>query len=245
MLLSGGVDSSVALHLLRREKKHDITAFYLKIWLEEELSFLGDCPWENDLKFAREVCEMAAVQLQILPFQSEYQNAIVQYTLEELKAGRTPSPDIVCNQQIKFGEFRSQIESCYSHIATGHYALIIKDNGMFKLGCSPDPVKDQTYFLSSLDQRQLKQVVFPIGHLCKNEVRDLAQEFNLPNKTRKDSQGLCFLGKIKYNEFVKFHLGECPGDIIEIEPDTVAFFPKDWKGTCRVHETIRKVYLIR
>jgi len=215
MLLSGGVDSSVALHLLRQDDKYEITVFYLKIWLEEELSFLGDCPWETDLKYARDVCEMVKVPLEVLPFQTEYQETIVEYTLNELKSGRTPSPDILCNQYIKFGKFFRQIDPQYNKIATGHYAQLIDDGKNIKLKCSPDPVKDQTYFLSSLNQDQLSRAIFPIGHLYKQDVRKLAEELNLPNKTRKDSQGLCFLGKIKYNDFVKFHLGEKPGDIIE------------------------------
>ncbi len=217
VLLSGGVDSSVALHLLKQVKNNDITAFYLKIWLEDELAFLGDCPWETDLDYAREVCANAGVPLKILPFQSQYQKAIVEYTLAELRAGRTPSPDILCNQNIKFGEFYKEINNSFSKVATGHYAQIEQKNNYYLLKCSSDPVKDQTYFLSSLFQTQLARALFPIGHLLKQDVRKLAREFNLPNQDRKDSQGLCFLGKIKYNEFVKFHLGSVVGDIVEIE----------------------------
>ncbi len=221
VLLSGGVDSSVALHLLKRDKKNEITAFYLKIWLEDELAFLGDCPWETDLKFAREVCSNIGAPLEILPFQSQYQNAIVDYTLSELRAGRTPSPDILCNQNIKFGEFYQEIDDAYSKVATGHYAQIDENDGVYMLKCCPDSVKDQTYFLSSLNQNQLSRALFPIGSMLKEDVRSLARELDLPNQDRKDSQGLCFLGKIKYNEFVKFHLGNQIGDIIEIESDRI------------------------
>ncbi len=217
VLLSGGVDSSVALHLLSQEKTNDITAFYLKIWLEDELAFLGDCPWETDLKYAREVCESIGVPLEVLSFQSQYQNAIVNYTLSELKEGRTPSPDILCNQNIKFGEFYNEIDPSFEKIATGHYAQIEQVKEIYKLKRCPDPVKDQTYFLSSLNQGQLARALFPIGQMLKQEVRALAHELNLPNQNRKDSQGLCFLGKIKYDEFIKFHLGDETGDIVNIE----------------------------
>jgi len=221
MLLSGGVDSSVALHLLRQDKTNDISAFYLKIWLEDELAFLGDCPWEDDLSYARNVCNLVDVPLEVIPFQSQYQNLIVDYTLGELRAGRTPSPDILCNQNIKFGEFYKAIDTEFSKVATGHYAQIDQKNNKFYLKQCPDPIKDQTYFLSSLNQKQLRRALFPVGHMVKNDVRVLAKELNLPNQDRKDSQGLCFLGKIKYNEFVKFHLGNVKGDIVELETKKV------------------------
>jgi tRNA (5-methylaminomethyl-2-thiouridylate)-methyltransferase len=218
ILLSGGVDSSVALNLLLDENKHDIVAYYLKIWLEDELAFLGECPWEEDLKYARAVCEQANVKLEVISLQDEYQNRIVSYVLDELKKGRTPSPDIYCNEQIKFGVFFDHLHDKFDKIATGHYAKIKQnDDNSFSLLRAPDSIKDQTYFLSNLNQEQLAKILFPLGEYKKNRVRELAQEYNLPNKSRKDSQGICFLGKIPYNDFVKFHLGEQPGDIIELE----------------------------
>ena len=217
VLLSGGVDSSVALNLLRQEGSHELTAFYLKVWLEDELAFLGDCPWETDLLFARAVCEQAGVPLQIVSLQSEYLDKVVAHTLRELRAGRTPSPDILCNQRIKFGEFFNRIDPTYEKVASGHYARIELAGGTFFLKRAPDPVKDQTYFLSNLDQRQLGRALFPLGHRRKSQVRQLAAEFGLPTRDRKDSQGICFLGKIDYHDFIKFHLGECRGDIIELE----------------------------
>ena len=111
VLLSGGVDSSVVLRTLVAEGKHDVTAFYLKVWLEEEMSFLGDCPWEDDMRFARQVCEEAGVPLEVVPMQRQYHDRVVSYTIAELRAGRTPSPDIFCNQQIKFGAFHDEIDS--------------------------------------------------------------------------------------------------------------------------------------
>ncbi|MBM3839465.1 MAG: tRNA 2-thiouridine(34) synthase MnmA [Verrucomicrobia bacterium] len=216
VLLSGGVDSSVALQLAKREGYRDITAFYLKIWLEDELSYLGSCPWEDDLKFARAVCDQAQVPLEVVPFQSEYQERIVSHVVKELRAGRTPSPDILCNQQIKFGLFFDRIDPSFDKVVTGHYAQVEARAGRFLLKRSPDPVKDQTYFLYALNQSQLGRLWFPIGHLTKRQVRKLAEQFDLPNRDRKDSQGICFLGKIKYPEFIRYHLGERVGDVIEL-----------------------------
>lgn len=217
VLLSGGVDSSMALHLLKQHGQHELTAFYLKIWLEEELAFLGDCPWEDDLKYARAVCEQLNVPLQVVPLQTEYQEKVVSHTIAELKAGRTPSPDILCNQWVKFGLFFDKIDATFDKIASGHYAQVEERDGLFYLKRSPDPVKDQTYFLSRLSQQQLRRILFPIGHLAKAQLRQKAHEFRLPTMDRPDSQGICFLGKIKYPEFVRFHLGEKTGDIIDIE----------------------------
>jgi tRNA-5-taurinomethyluridine 2-sulfurtransferase len=217
VLLSGGVDSSVALRLLQAAGHRDVTAFYLKIWLEEELAFLGDCPWEDDLKYARAVCEQAGVPLEVVPMQTEYQNRIVDHVLTELKGGRTPSPDILCNEWIKFGLFLDKIDPSFEKVASGHYAQVEERGGLFYLKRAPDPVKDQTYFLSRLSQSQLSRILFPIGHLTKAEVRAKAHELQLPNRDRHDSQGICFLGKIKYPEFVRFHLGEKKGDIIDIQ----------------------------
>ncbi|MGA7838062.1 MAG: tRNA 2-thiouridine(34) synthase MnmA [Ignavibacteriaceae bacterium] len=218
VLLSGGVDSSVALRLLQ-EEGHDITAFYLKIWLQDEFSFLGDCPWEEDLEYARGVCKQAGVPLEVLPLQDEYWEHVVSYTISEIKEGRTPNPDIFCNKLIKFGQFYDKIDDSFEKVASGHYATVENVNGIYKLKRSPDPVKDQTYFLAYLTQQQLSRALFPLGKYEKKEVRNFAEKFNLPNKNRKDSQGICFLGQIKFNEFVKHHLGEIKGDIIEVETD--------------------------
>lgn len=216
LLISGGVDSSVALAILR-ERGYNVKAYYLKIWLEEELSFLGDCPWEEDLQYINKVCKQFSTPLEIVPLQREYHNRVVSYTIAELKKGRTPSPDLFCNQRIKFGAFYEKIGHKYEKIATGHYATIGTKNGSAVLKTAPDPVKDQTYFLAHLSQNQIDQAMFPIGDYTKSEVRNLAHHHDLPNKNRKDSQGICFLGKIKFRDFTKYHLGDEPGDIIEIE----------------------------
>ena len=214
-LISGGVDSSVALHLARQQHPGaELSAFYLKIWLEEELAFLGECPWEEDLGYARAVCESLDVPLSVVPLQSVYYERVVEHTLVELRAGCTPSPDILCNQRIKFGAFYDFVDQPFDLVVTGHYACVEQRGGIFYLLRSPDAVKDQTYFLCNLSQEQLARACFPIGGLQKQRVRELANELDLPNRDRKDSQGICFLGKINYNDFVKFHLGEEQGDII-------------------------------
>jgi tRNA-5-taurinomethyluridine 2-sulfurtransferase len=219
-LVSGGVDSSVALQLLKNQG-HDVTAFYLKIWLEDELSYLGDCPWEADLAFVKQVCERLEVPLEVVSLQKEYKDEVVSYTIAEVKAGRTPNPDILCNQRIKFGLFLDKIDASFEKVASGHYAQVREKDGIVELFQSPDPIKDQTYFLSHLSQYQLQRVMFPIGHLHKSEVRALAHEFNLPNKDRKDSQGICFLGKFKFADFIKHHLGTQQGQMIEVETGKV------------------------
>lgn len=258
VLVSGGVDSSVALALLK-EQGHDLVAFYLKIWLEDELSYLGDCPWEQDLTYVRAVCEQLDVPLQVVSLQKEYWDQVVAYMMAEIKQGRTPNPDVLCNQRIKFGMFfnhinpglhlsgsssyakasedqsdslafrssKSEVEVSFGgqvpfdKVATGHYAQVMQDaQGMFHLHRAPDPIKDQTYFLSYLSQQQLSRALFPIGHLPKEKVRELARSYNLPNKDRKDSQGICFLGKLKFNDFIASHVGQMPGDLIEYETGT-------------------------
>ena len=214
VLLSGGVDSSVALSLLKQEGR-DLRAFYLKIWLEDELSFLGECPWEEDLQYAHQVCDQQQVPLEIIPLQEDYRKLVVSQTISELKQGRTPSPDILCNKQIKFGAFINSIDPSFEQIASGHYAQTEVIGNLVWLKQAPDLIKDQTYFLSALKQEQIRKIIFPIGHLQKKTVRELAKQFNLANRARKDSQGICFLGKIKYPDFVKHHLGEQIGDIID------------------------------
>lgn len=222
MLLSGGVDSSVALAELQRQGHQNITAFYLKIWLEDDLQYLGECPWEEDLVYARGVCEKLGIPLEIVSLQRAYWDRVVAHTVAELKLGRTPSPDILCNENVKFGAFADLIDDSYTHIASGHYARVESDeNNNARLLKGVDPIKDQTYFLSRLSQRQLDRALFPIGHLPKPEVRKLASFYDLPTQDRPDSQGICFLGKLKFSEFVKAHLGERDGSIVDIDSDKV------------------------
>lgn len=216
VLLSGGVDSSVALRLLQ-EQGHDLTAFYLKIWLEDETYYLGNCPWQEDMNYVHAVCEQISVPLRVVPLQKEYYEKVVSYTLAEIKAGHTPNPDVFCNAFIKFGLFFDHIDGSYDRVATGHYAQVKTVKEATQLISAPDSVKDQTYFLAYLQQDQLGRALFPIGHLYKNQVRDLAKNFNLPTQDRKDSQGICFLGKLKFAEFIRHYLGDQIGDLIEFE----------------------------
>ncbi len=215
VLLSGGVDSSVALRLLMDRGHHELTAFYLKVWLEEELAGLGDCPWQEDLEFAQQICTQAKIPLEVVPFQREYRDRVVEYALEELKAGGTPSSDLLCNQQIKFGAFLDHVGSGFDRVASGHYARREAVGTRWRLARSPDPVKDQTYFLALLSQEQLARCEFPLGALTKAQVRALAKDYDLPTRSRPDSQGICFLGKIPFDGFIRHHLGEKPGEIRE------------------------------
>lgn len=236
VLLSGGVDSSVALALLK-EQGFDVRAFYLKIWLDDEMAFLGECPWEEDLGYCEAVCEKLGVELEVLNLQREYYDEVVSYAVEELKAGRTPNPDMMCNYKVKFGKFYEKVDAwCekneverFDKVASGHYARVSEENGRAVLSVAPDPVKDQTYFLARLSQEQLKRAMFPIGKYEKSGVRELAEKFDLPNKNRKDSQGVCFLGKIKFRDFIKHNLGEKKGDFVEWETgEKVGEHPGFW-----------------
>lgn len=220
VLVSGGVDSSIALQLLK-EQGHSLAAFYLKIWLEDELAFLGECPWEEDIKYARAVCEQAGVPLQVLSLQKEYRERIVAYTLEEVGAGRTPNPDMLCNARIKFGAFSDAVGRDFDAVATGHYAQTEGEEDAIRLKMSPDRIKDQTYFLAQLSQTHLSRARFPVGRYDKRAVRALAERFALPNAKRKDSQGICFLGKIPFDEFLRHHLGQRFGPLIEYETHKV------------------------
>ncbi|XP_057539097.1 uncharacterized protein LOC130817421 [Amaranthus tricolor] len=223
VLVSGGVDSSVALRLLH-EAGHSCTAFYLKIWFQEDFeNFWSECPWEDDLGYAKAVCDQVDVPLEVVHLTDEYWEKVVSYIIEEYRNGRTPNPDVLCNTRIKFGAFMDAISGMdFDYVASGHYANVIHPSGgevnkASVLELSSDMVKDQTYFLSHLDQSQLKRLIFPLGRLSKDEVRKLATDFVLPNKDRKDSQGICFLGKIKFSDFVARHIGEKEGVILEAE----------------------------
>ena len=216
VLVSGGVDSSVALALLKAQG-HELVAYYLKIWLEDELAALGQCPWEEDLSYVQKVCAQLGVPLEILSLQQAYHEKVVAYTISEIKSGRTPNPDIFCNAWIKFGVFYDAIGDQFDKVATGHYAQVAQIENHFLLKTTPDLIKDQTYFLARLTQNQLSKALFPIGEFTKEEVRNLAQQFDLATKDRKDSQGICFLGKLKFADFVKHHLGEQTGHLVEYE----------------------------
>ncbi|KAK8924060.1 hypothetical protein KSP39_PZI019778 [Platanthera zijinensis] len=223
ILLSGGVDSSVALRLLHAAG-HSCTAFYLKIWFQEDFAnFWSECPWDEDLKYAKAVCEQVGVPLEVVHLSDDYWSNVVSHIIEEYRVGRTPNPDVLCNTRIKFGAFLKAIEKMgFDYIASGHYAHVnhsscSANNESSVLALSKDMFKDQTYFLSHLSQFQLRRLLFPLGCLLKDEVRYLATLMCLPNKERKDSQGICFLGKVKFSEFVARHIGEMEGILLEAE----------------------------
>lgn len=242
VLLSGGVDSSVALNLLIREG-YDVTAFYLKIWLEDELEHLGQCPWEDDFRVCQEVCEQTGVPLESISLQNEYKRRVISYTINEAQQGRTPNPDIMCNSRIKFGCFYDAISSrSFDYVASGHYARVEREGGRARLFRAPDPIKDQSYFLCALTQEQLSKVLFPLGAMQKHEVRAWAEEFKLPNRLRPDSQGLCFLGKVKFDDFLAAYLGERPGKLIDASSgDCIGRHRGIWYHTVGQRKGIGKV----
>jgi len=216
LLASGGVDSSVAMGLLK-EQGYEVEAFYLKIWLEDELSFLGECPWQEDVEFLEQICENLQVPLHVVPMQKEYFERVVGYTIDSVKKGLTPNPDVMCNNHIKFGFFLETLPEGFDYVASGHYAQTGSFEGRSCLKQACDPIKDQTYFLSQVPFETLPKILFPIGHLSKPQVRKEAERLALPNMNRKDSQGICFLGKLKFNEFIHHYLGDRNGDIVEFE----------------------------
>ena len=215
VLLSGGVDSSVVVWEFAQLGLHP-DCFYIKIGPEEKEEW--DCSSEEDLEMATAVARKYGCKLQVVDCHHEYWSEVTRYTMEKVKAGFTPNPDVMCNRLIKFGAFDEKMGHNYDLIATGHYAQTETDeNGDKWLVTSPDPVKDQTDFLAQIESWQLKKAIFPIGHHIKNEVREIAEEEHLINAKRKDSQGICFLGQINYNDYIRRYLGEKPGDVIEME----------------------------
>ena len=218
VLLSGGVDSSVVVYELVSRGLHP-DCFYIKIGPEEKEEW--DCNSEEDMEMATAVAAKYHCSLQVVDCHKEYWSQVTRYTMEKVKAGYTPNPDVMCNRLIKFGAFDEKMGHNYDLIATGHYAQTEWIDGHKWLTTSPDPVKDQTDFLAQIYQWQLKKALFPIGHYEKNEVREIAEREHLINAKRKDSQGICFLGNIDYNEYVRRYLDEQPGDIVELETGRV------------------------
>ena len=220
LLLSGGVDSAVVLHeLVNQGVKPD--CFYIKIGPSDNEAE-WDCSMEEDLEMATALCHRYGVTLEVVDCHRDYWDEVTRYTMDAVREGRTPNPDVMCNRMIKFGAFDRKRGHDYDLIATGHYAQTeIDEEGRKWLCTSPDPVKDQTDFLAQLYDWQLKKALFPIGHMRKEEVRAIAEKEHLVNARRKDSQGICFLGKLNYNDYVRRYLGEKEGDIIDIETGRV------------------------
>ncbi|MBQ9546641.1 MAG: tRNA 2-thiouridine(34) synthase MnmA [Bacteroidales bacterium] len=214
-LVSGGVDSSVVVHLL---KEQGITPdiFYIRIGMEDEEGYI-DCPAEEDIEITTFIAKKYGCRFEEVNLHKEYWDNVVSYTIESVQRGLTPNPDIMCNKMIKFGAFDQRWGKDYDRIATGHYATTDVIDGVSFIATAKDPIKDQTDFLSQLTYPQIAKVMFPIGHLMKSEVRQIATEAHLPSATRKDSQGICFLGKINYNDFLRRYLGEREGKIVELE----------------------------
>jgi tRNA-specific 2-thiouridylase len=214
-LVSGGVDSSVTIPLLK-EQGYDPHIFYIKIGMEDQSAFM-DCPSEEDIEITTWIAKKYNCKFDIVDLQEEYWASVVKYTVDTVKRGLTPNPDIMCNLMIKFGAFNDRHGDEFDKIATGHYASNYEtDEGVF-LSTAVDKVKDQTYFLGQINYDQLKKTMFPIGDLPKPRVREIAHEMKLPSAGRPDSQGICFLGKINYTDFIKGQIGEMPGEIRELE----------------------------
>jgi len=238
VLLSGGVDSSVVVYELARLGYHP-DCFYIKIAPPDEEDE-WDCTMEEDMEMASAVAHKYGCRLEVVDCQQEYFDRVTRYTMAKVRAGLTPNPDVMCNRLIKFGAFHEKRGKDYDLIATGHYAQTAPPfpplggdsnpttptvrqspspggagGGLKWLCTAPDPVKDQTDFLAQLYDWQLEKAIFPIGHYMKDEVRQIAEREHLVSARRKDSQGICFLGKIDYNDYVRRYLGEKDGDVVE------------------------------
>lgn len=213
VLISGGVDSAVTVDRLYKEG-HELHLFYIRIGMDNGE---GDCSAEEDIEMCTLIAKKYNLPFQVVSLHEEYWQYVMEYALKTVKAGLTPHPDMMCNKIIKFGFFEDRWGKDFDKTATGHYAKVIEKDGKYWLGTAPDPVKDQTDFLAQISYGQLSHILFPLGDMTKEEVREAAIAAKLPNATRKDSQGICFLGKIDYADFLERHLGTRKGPVIEIE----------------------------
>jgi tRNA-specific 2-thiouridylase len=218
-LVSGGVDSSVIVHRLK-EQGYEPDIFYIRIGMEDKDGYI-DCPSEEDIEITSYIAKKYGCRFEIVSLHEEYWENVVSYTIDAVKRGLTPNPDMMCNKLIKFGCFEQKWGHEYDKIATGHYATTTESDSLTWLSTAKDRIKDQTYFLGQISYMQVSKLMFPIGDLLKSEVREIAARQQLPSAQRKDSQGICFLGKINYNDFIKRYLGERPGKIVELETGKV------------------------
>ncbi len=224
--ISGGVDSSVAAYLLKKQG-YEVVGVFMKnfdplFFFDEEMltanpELKTGCHWQTDQEDARSVCQKLGIPFFIWNFEDDYYREVMDYFFQEYRHGRTPNPDIMCNKKIKFGVFlnKAKQELGVDYIATGHYARIYQRDGKFFLLKGADKNKDQSYFLYTLTQSVLPQVLFPVGALTKDEVRELARQIDLPTKNKKDSQGICFVGEVDMRKFLLANLSPQPGQIID------------------------------
>lgn len=215
--LSGGVDSSVAA-LLLKQQGYDVFAMFMQNWHDTEGTLHGDCEWEEDKFVAEMVARRIGIPFYFVDLSAQYRQRVVDYMFSEYEKGRTPNPDVLCNREIKFDAFLEAARKLgATHVATGHYCRKRENpDGTFSLLEGVDPGKDQSYFLCQLSQEQLSAALFPIGNLCKDEVRRLATEADLPSAQKKDSQGICFVGKVDLPVFLQQKLKSVEGDIVEV-----------------------------
>ncbi len=221
--MSGGVDSSVAAYLLKKEG-YEVTGLFMKNWDDSSVTLTSNCTWEDDLLFAEMVCKKLDIPLHTVDLSNPYRKRVVDYMFAEYERGRTPNPDVLCNREIKFDLFIDEaLKLGADYVATGHYCRkeikIINNKPVYRLLAGKDPNKDQSYFLCQLSQSQISRALFPVGELLKLEVRKIADEQGLATATRKDSQGICFVGKVDLPTFLQQQLQAKEGDIVEI-PET-------------------------
>ena len=210
--LSGGVDSSVAAHLLKKQG-HDVVGVFIKTWQPDFLT----CDWEKERLDAMRVAAHLGIPFMTFDAEKAYKEEVADYMIAEYKAGRTPNPDVMCNQHVKFGAFLSFAkEHGADAVATGHYARVSKDGEGYHLYRGMDESKDQSYFLWTLRQDQLAHILFPVGELPKKEVRRIAEKLKLPTAAKKDSQGICFLGQVDIEEFLSHYATLTPGDVLDV-----------------------------
>lgn len=225
--LSGGVDSSVAA-LLLKEQGHEVVCAYMKNWINED-NVIGHCPWMQDIEDARAVCDRLGLEFRVVNLMQDYRRLVVDYLLDGYTRGLTPNPDVMCNSRVKFGVFAAYARAeGFQGLATGHYARRVECSQpsalsaqQFRLLEGADKNKDQSYFLALLTQEQLAFARFPIGHLPKPELRALAARAGLPTATKKDSQGICFIGEVKMADFLRAYVPEQPGPIVRATDGTV------------------------
>jgi tRNA-specific 2-thiouridylase len=217
--LSGGVDSSVAAWLLKQQG-YEVIGLFMRNWHNNDVTISNECPWIDDSNDALSVAERIGIPYYAIDMSKEYKERIVDYMFSEYEKGRTPNPDVLCNREIKFGVFlETALKLEADFVATGHYCRKTTDeNGRHHLLTGKDSNKDQSYFLCQLDQEQLSKAIFPIGHLLKSEVREMARKAGLSTAEKKDSQGLCFIGKVNLPTFLQQQLAPRQGDVIEIDP---------------------------